>query len=36
MSSGEPSGEHPCVNYVPKSSQDSGQRLTDVAYTNEL
>ncbi len=36
MSSGEPSGEHPCVNYVPKSSQDGGQRLPDVAHTDEL
>lgn len=36
MSSGEPSGEHPCVNYVPKTSQDSSQRLTDIAHLNEL
>ena len=36
MSTGEPSGEHPCVNYIPKSSQDSGQRLPNVAHPDEL
>lgn len=36
MSSGEPTGEHPCVNYVPKTSQDSGQRLPDIAHLDEL
>ncbi len=36
MSSGEPSGEHPCINYVPRSSQDGGQRLADVTHLDEL
>ena len=36
MSSGEPSGAHPCVNYVPTASQDGGQCLPDVAHLDEL
>lgn len=36
MSSGEPTGAHPCINYVPKTSQDRGQSLSDVAHTDEL
>ena len=35
MSSGEPSGASPCVNYVPRS-QDGRQGLSDVAHTDEL
>ncbi len=36
MSSGVPSYDHPCVNYVPKSSQQSGQGLPDVPHPDEL
>lgn len=36
MSSGELSGASPCVNYVPKSSQDGGQSLTDVVDADKL
>ncbi len=36
MSSGRPSQEHPCVNYVPLASQDSGQGLADVVDADEL
>ncbi len=36
MSSGDPSAEHPCVNYVPKSLQNSGQSLPNTTYLNEL
>lgn len=35
MSSGEPSEEHPCVNYVPRS-QDSRQGLPDIPHADEL
>lgn len=35
MSSGEPSGANPCVNYVPRS-QEGGQGLPDVAHPDEL
>lgn len=36
MSSGEPSGAHPCVNYVPRTLQDGAQRFLDVADFDEL
>ena len=36
MSSGEPTGEHPCVNYVPRASQNGGQRLSDIAHADKL
>ena len=35
MSSGEPSEESPCVNYVPRS-QNGRQGLSDVAHPDEL
>ncbi len=35
MSTGVPS-DHPCVNYVPKTSQQGGQRLPDVPHPDEL
>lgn len=40
LSSGQPTGEVPCVNYVPKTaqgtSQNSGQRLADITHLDEL
>lgn len=36
MSSGQPSPEHPCVNYVPVTSQNGGQGLADIADPDEL
>lgn len=36
MSSGEPSADHPCVNYVPRALQNGGQGLADVAHPDEL
>lgn len=35
MSSGTPTGEHPCVNYVQRS-HEGGQSLPDVPHTDEL
>ncbi len=36
MSSGDPTSAHPCVNYVPMSSQNGGQSLPDVVDPDEL
>lgn len=36
MSSGDPSRDHPCVNYVPRASSQRGQSLPDVPDPDEL
>lgn len=36
MSSGDPSADHPCVNFVPRSSQDGVQSLSDVTHPDKL
>ncbi len=36
MSSGEPTADHPCVNFVPRASQEHGQGLPDVPHPDEL
>lgn len=35
MSSGVPSADHPCVNYVP-ALQEGGQRLPDIPHPDQL
>lgn len=35
MSSGEPSAEHPCVNYVPRS-QNGRQGLPNIPHADKL
>lgn len=36
MSSGEPTADHPCVNFVPCALQEHGQGLPDVPHPDEL
>lgn len=36
MSSGSPSDDHPCVNYIPLLSMESGQGFANIADADEL